>query len=107
MITKRLRAAMMDSMKIVASVWHARRNCPVCEQGNSLAFRSCPRCALVIVLCEEEGSVFPNPRALDAPAQGLGSETACPSCGEVKIGDFPPTTAQQLQELGLGLADYE
>jgi hypothetical protein len=60
------------TMNIIAPVWKLRGLCPVCEQGNCLAFVSCTRCGHLLIVCEEEGSVFGDPRALE-PHHGLSS----------------------------------
>jgi hypothetical protein len=91
-------------MNIIAPVWKLRGLCPVCEQGDCLAFVSCTRCGHLLIVCEEEGSVFGDPRALE-PHHGLSP--SCPACGQSGAEDFPPASDLIIQENGFTVADYK
>src|SRR5678815_3353898 len=94
-------------MQIGSPTWRLRKMCPVCEQGQSLAFRSCPGCAEVVVVCEEAGRVIVNPRTLELSAPEIGERSPCPNCGQGRMDEFPPAKDWQIQALGLGPEDYE
>lgn len=91
-------------MNIIAPVWKLRRLCPVCEQGSCLAFVSCTRCSHLLLVCEEEGSVFGDPRALECH-QSLSP--CCPVCGQTGADNFPPASDLVIRENGFTAADYK
>jgi hypothetical protein len=86
--------------------WWLRALCPVCSQGCCLALVSCPHCNHVVVVCEEEGSVFLDPRTL-APANRASDEILCPQCARHRLSDFAPAMDQTIEAFGLTAADYE
>src|SRR5690606_20248087 len=51
-----------STMKVRAPVWRLRTSCPVCLQGECLLFLACGSCGHVVLICEEEGSAFLDPR---------------------------------------------
>jgi hypothetical protein len=68
---------------------------------------ACPLCAKLIIVCEEEGSVFPNVRD-PLPSLGLDASTDnCPACGQTRIADFAPASDETIQSHGFTPADYE
>ncbi len=91
-------------MEIRNPTWRLTDRCPACEQG-TLVLRACPECHLLLVICEDEGAVFRNPRNLlevfDYPRGQL-----CPSCGRVSLDCFPPATDVQIQSSGLRPGEY-
>jgi len=91
-------------MNITAPIWKLRKPCPVCEQGDCLAFVSCQQCGHLLIVCEEEGSVFGDPRALE-PQQGF--PTCCPTCGGMGVESFPPASDAAIREKGFTVADYK
>jgi hypothetical protein len=93
--------------RIRPPTWTKRGLCPVCQQGNSLAFMACPLCAKLIIVCEEEGSVFLNVRD-PLPSPGLDASTDnCSGCGLTRIADFVPASDEAIQSHGFAPADYE
>ena len=79
----------------------------MCEQGKSLAFHRCQNCGVLVLICEEEGSVFTNPRQIEAPPQSTRfSGEGCPQCGVTQIASFEPATPEQLVHAGYGEGEY-
>lgn len=93
--------------QIQPPTWRMRGLCPVCEQGSSLAFMACPLCARLVILCEEEGSVFLDPKSL-LPLPGVdGSNALCPGCRQRRIAEFAPASDVTIRAQGFTAADYE
>jgi hypothetical protein len=60
----------------------------------------------VTVVCEEEGTVFADPRSL-IPLSGLTAETVmCPGCNATMVADFEPADSSQIQAAGLKPGEY-
>ncbi len=83
--------------------------CPVCEQGSSLVFLTCPQCAKLILACDEEGTVFPNPCDLSLQAAWpcdvwQSTVTKCPHC--LDVGEFAFATGDQIQAAGVRQDEY-
>jgi endogenous inhibitor of DNA gyrase (YacG/DUF329 family) len=93
-------------VRVVPPTWWMRRECPSCGQGSSLAFMSCPGCGRLIVVCQEEGTVFPEPRDLSVTAEGDFSSAICPGC-ERPVTDFAEATDAAIPSAGFTAADYE
>ena len=86
--------------------WHLAAACPECEQGSSLALRVCPQCSHLLVVCEEEGAVFTDPRRL-TPLQSVDESTAaCPSCDTTAVRDFQSADSTQIQAAALKPGEY-
>jgi len=56
-------------------------------------------------MCEEEGSIFPNPRNLTEVFDYSRGEL-CPSCGRVSLERFPDATDVQIRRYGLRPGEY-
>ena len=85
------------------------RVCPVCEQGSSLLFLTCPNCGNVVIACDEEGTLFPNPKDLALQADyscdpWISTATQCPECASVQ--QFRFSTSEEIQSLGFRSLDY-
>ena len=94
-------------MKIDKPNWYSAALCPICEQGQSLAFHKCPNCGILVLICDEEGSVFNNPREIAAPPQSSRfSGEACPGCGAIHIASFEPATADDIVLAGYKAGEY-
>lgn len=93
-------------MEFRKPTWRLRALCPVCSQGSCLALVSCPTCSHLAVVCEEEGSVFLDPKTL-APASGTCDDLTCPSCAGPRVSEFATATDTRVQASGLTVADYE
>ena len=56
------------NMKIEKPKFTLKQFCPNCDQGEALLFLTCPNCQSIVIACDEEGSVFPNPKDLSRQA---------------------------------------
>src|SRR6476619_4493935 len=56
-----------DMVEIHQPEWRVKgRRCPcACGGEGALVFISCPSCGQISLICDEVGTVFPNPRDLD------------------------------------------
>ena len=84
------------------------RPCPVCEQG-ALLFLTCPTCRKVVVACDEEGSLFPNPQDLEKQADypcdaWISTVTKCPACQTIQ--EFRLSSGEEIQQAGFRPGDY-
>jgi hypothetical protein len=84
------------------------RFCPACEQG-SLLFLTCPGCGKVIVACDEEGTLFPDPKNLDQQAPypcdpWISTVTRCPQCQNIQ--KFRFSSGEEIQQCGITREDY-
>ena len=93
-------------MKIRTPTWRLRATCPACEQGGCLALLSCPACDRVVVRCEEESTVYLDPRNL-VPAGGEAERLACPGCGKHRVAEFVLATDTTIRSAGFTPVDYE
>ena len=96
-------------MKIQNSKWHLNQYCPVCEQGNSLIFLTCPICKKIILACDEEGTVFPEPNDLKLKGSWpcdvwYSTFTKCPHCAVET--DFKFSTGEEIQLAGFATDEY-
>jgi hypothetical protein len=95
-------------MEIGTPIWHLKRICPICEQGSSLAFISCPNCGYLAIQCEEEGTIFINPK--DISSSGASNrdlnEIKCPKC-DSKLSEYKTATSQEIIGQGYSKKDYE
>lgn len=90
-------------MKITEPKWHLKIICPVCEQGEVLTFLACPKCKKMVLACEEEGTLFPDPKDLNNHASlscEVWSSTLlrCPHCSA--INDFRFPKGEEIQAIG-------
>jgi rRNA maturation protein Nop10 len=73
-------------MEVRRPVWTLNKLCPVCGQGSCLVFVACPDCERLFLRCDEDGSVFANPRDLsDSPPD---NSFRC-GCGRLGVAGFP------------------
>lgn len=96
-------------MRIGRPKFTLNRNCPVCEQGTSLLFLTCPSCGKVIMACDEEGTVFVSPPSLADQATypcdpWVSTITRCPACKTVQ--EFYYSSGEEIQNLGINPTDY-
>ena len=81
--------------------------CPVCEQGSSLVFVACPACGWLALQCDEEGSVFLDPRERASRPTVDPRTAACPGCGKYLVTAFEPATDSRIRADGFTAADFE
>ncbi|MDN7133709.1 hypothetical protein JNO04_15290 [Halomonas sp. MC140] len=90
-------------MKIVAPSWFIKgKVCPCCGQGNP-EFFSCPSCGHIVLVCLENGTIFPEPRNMNTSMQ---SANLCIECRAVSFVNFKSATDEQLVKLGYA-GEYE
>lgn len=92
------------AMEIVPPTWTLKQLCPVCGQGSSLALVCCPQCGRLAVVCEEEGTVFPEPRDLSATAD---FSSPCRGCSAVEIRSFVDASDDAIRAAGFTASEYE
>jgi hypothetical protein len=93
-------------VKVREPVWTMTRLCPVCEQGSCLAFVACPSCGRIIIRCEEEGSVFLDPRNLASRSFARTDADVCPSCTGRSIAEFSPASDAAIRAAGFSTAEF-
>jgi hypothetical protein len=89
-----------------APVWTLTAPCPICEQGTALVLVACPACSHVAVICDEEGSAFPSPRAIARDQTVDANAVGCPACSQGRLADFPTASADEIQAAGLRPGEY-
>ena len=94
-------------MQFREPVWTMKRLCPVCEQASCLVFVACPECGRLAIQCDEEGSVFLDPRDVSSPASIDPGTATCPGCGKQLLTAFQPATDSMIRADGFTAADYE
>src|SRR5262245_7421718 len=99
--------ARLRMVEIDAPVWRLPRPCPGCGQGRCLAFVACPRCLRLAVRCEEEGTVFLDPRDLVGSRKGEPATVVCPGCGEATADLFGMATDAVIRAAGFTREEYE
>ena len=95
----------IGAVEIRRPTWQLPGLCPVCEQGSSLTFRACPSCARLIIICDEEGAVFTNPRNLTQP-DTYGRDGVCPGCQGSALTEFVNATDVQIRDAGFSPGEY-
>ena len=98
------------SMEIVDPIWCLKTpRCPCCDEQGTLCFSTCPRCAHIILVCNEVGTVFPNPKDLAQAGGGDNDATSssCPNCGKVAVSGFRHSTSEEIKRLGFRVGEYE
>lgn len=101
-----VRQTRRDVVKVREPVWTMTRLCPVCEQGSCLAFRACPSCGQLVVRCEEEGTVFLEPRNLEGGPSARSDSAKCPGCGGWPIVEFKPASDVAIRAAGFSSVEY-
>lgn len=78
--------------------------CPICGQGSALTFRACASCAHLALICDEEGTFFPNPR--DLTSFSTSSVERCPSCRTASVREYRLATWDEIQSAGFLPGEY-
>ena len=59
-------------MDLLKPVWSLKTpRCSCCNEQGALCFSTCPNCKYVVLVCDEVGSVYPNPKDLSGTARKL------------------------------------
>lgn len=79
-----------------------------CDGNGALIFSMCPGCERVVLICDEAGHVYPDPRNLKEMVAGLygDSNVKCPGCGKVSIEEFRDSTVEEVARLGFKPEEY-
>ena len=84
-------------MKIAAPSWFLKgKVCPCCGQGNP-EFISCPNCEHIVLVCLENGTIFPEPKNMSFTMQPAN---LCMECSAVSFVSFSSATDKQLEKSG-------
>ena len=84
--------------------------CPCyCGAEGLLVFMSCPSCGNVVLVCDEVGTVFPNPRDVKSGValSNLEPSDLCPRCQQLPVAEYQKAAPDQIQALGFGPGEYE
>jgi hypothetical protein len=89
------------------SLKHER--CPVCEGEGALCFFACPACSRLVLVCDEEFSVFAELRSANRQfyCEITDSACLCPGCGQAPITLFREATSEQILGAGFCRDEYE
>ena len=93
-------------MEVGQPKWYLAQLCPICEQGSSLLLVRCPQCGHIAIECAEEGTFFPDPRALDSSSLFALASEMCPRCAQVPIHDFAVATSDEIQAAAFRKEEY-
>lgn len=98
-------------MKITRHIIYLKKLCPVCQQGMSLFPCYCPICNCIIVICDEEGTIFTDinniieENTLDQLFP-YDKEVMCPSCGKVPLVKFKDIEKENILKLGFHESEF-
>lgn len=71
-------------------------------------FFKCRACACTVLVCDEIGSIFPEPHDVTRGSGWIHDDTGlCPSCGKAHVRDFARTTMDEAVALGFAFPDLE
>jgi ferredoxin len=90
-------------MEINSPTWQLKQNCPCCNQGYLELF-TCVDCGNLIAICEEVGTIFPNPKQINA-ANISDDNQKCIRCGNES--NFRIAKDIEIINFGLTIDDYE
>ena len=90
-------------MNFVEPIWWLNKCCPICEQGSSLSFNTCSNCRKVVLHCDEDGSIFSNPKNLKELVSDEWNYN-CPHCKEQN--SLESSTSEEIQALGFSAEEY-
>jgi hypothetical protein len=91
-------------MHVAQPIRMLKRLCPHCGQGSSLVLVSCPACGRLALECDEEASIFDDPRN---PSQPVPGETPCRGCGRVALADFIHASDEAIRAHGFSEEEIE
>lgn len=101
-------------MDLRAPSWKLKKTRCTCICGGEgfLYLITCPSCGHIAAVCDEVGTVYPNPLDLSKPEEDCGyisnlTSFPCPKCGKAELRDFRNSTPDEIQAIGLVPGDYE
>lgn len=86
-------------MNIDVPTWFLNRECPECNQGDTLTYVKCSECNLIFLTCEETGTVFPDGLESEELLQFEGGCFVCHA-------NVQPVTGDEMQGLGYAAGEY-
>ena len=89
-------------MEIGPPTWQLKQNCPCCGQG-FLELFTCINCRNLVAICEEMGTIFSNPRHIDA--NGISANNQKCNCGNST--NFRIAKDTEIIDFGLTANEYE
>ncbi len=96
-------------MQIVPSEWRlSGQRCPCfCGGEGFLVFITCPSCASVVLVCDEVGTVFTNPKNLQEKSWLSWLELdRCPRCTLALLSTFEYATSDQIRACGFTNSEF-
>ncbi len=97
-----------EYMETSLPLWELRNErCRCCNGQGELAFLTCPRCQVTVLICQEIGTLYEitEKKAGKEIGDTIGS-TRCFTCGGPLHSEFPPSTAEQIIAFGFSHSDY-
>lgn len=97
-------------MDLLNPVWSLKTpRCSCCSEQGALCFATCPNCNYIVLICDEVGSVYPNPKDLSQGIYGAFDDSTflCPKCGETPLSDFRDSRSDEIQSLGFTPNDHK
>lgn len=83
--------------------------CECCSEQGALCFASCPNCGHIVLICDEVGTIFPDPANLEHAVYGALDEpnSNCPKCEQVHFSKFENSSGEEIQGLGYNTSEYD
>lgn len=97
-------------MDLLNPVWSLKTpRCSCCSEQGALCFATCPNCSYVLLICDEVGTLHPNPKDLSQGSYGAFDAPSflCPNGAETQLSDFRDSTSDKVQSLGFTPNDYK
>lgn len=97
-------------MQFIRPKWNLKKpRCECCSGQGALCFSTCPKCGYIVLVCDEVGTVYPNPHDLETATYGgiEDDNCTCPGCRQVKVSEFRDATADEIQAFGFTSEEYE
>ena len=98
-------------MEINQPEWFLNRDCP-CISGcqGKLVFKTCLNCGKIILVCDEIGTIFLDPKNVSELEESMHAEAeeiaVCPKCSKIKVSKFRNSTNDEIISLGFKHGDY-
>ena len=97
-------------MNLLSPSWSLiNPRCDCCSEQGALCFASCPNCNYVVLICDEVGTIFPNPKDLTHAVYGAFDTPSylCPNCGKTPLANFRDSISDEIQALGFSAKEYK
>ena len=97
-------------MQVDPPTWALRGiRCECCAGQGALCFSACPDCNAVVLVCDEVGTVFSDPKNLESAVYGGLDDPSCrcPRCAYKAVSEFRNASAVEIQGAGFPAGSYE